>query len=102
MAPVFVIEDEFHAEWHGRYVSFRDAMQELKRRAELPWDQSPNRCPCASWKTCQRDYQILEYDDSTTPWRLVRKLGYLHISNVQAIWSDVLADENLTDGEYSG
>lgn len=88
MATVFVIEDEFHAEWQGgHYASLRDALEELKRRAVLPWEEVPNRWPCTSWKTCHRDYNILEYDNSSTPWRELRRLGYLEVSSKGAVWS---------------
>jgi hypothetical protein len=61
---MFVIEDEIHAEHHGH---FGDA--ELRRRAKIPWDEAPNVAPCMSWPTCERDYVILEFDDSSTPWK---------------------------------
>lgn len=86
MATVVIIEDDFHAEWQGEYASIEGAFEELKRRATLAWDQSPNRCPCTSWETCHRDYQILEYENSGTPWTQIRRFGYLEVSGRGATW----------------
>jgi len=97
MATVVIIEDEFHAEGQGSYSSVQDAFEELTRRAALPWDQPPNRCPCTSWRTCHRDYHILEYDDSSTPWMQLRQLGYLEISSKGSLWSGDLANGCLPE-----
>jgi hypothetical protein len=64
MAVVFVIEDEFHAEWISQFDSFEAAMNELRRLATIPWGQRPNRAPCTSGDACKREYQIIEVDDS--------------------------------------
>ncbi len=48
---LFVIEDELHSEQHGEFPSFIQAIDELRRRAAIPWNQEPNRTPCTSWKT---------------------------------------------------
>jgi hypothetical protein len=37
------IEDEAHAELHGEYPTFEEAVLELQRRALVPWDQPPKR-----------------------------------------------------------
>ena len=89
----FVLEDDFHAEWQGEYGSLEEALEELKRRATLPWDDEPNRCPCTSWRTCHRDYHILEFDNSTTPWGKLRDLGYLEVSAKGAVWSGELSEQ---------
>lgn len=79
------IEDERHAEpQDGRYSSFDEAMAELKRRADLPWDEPPNVAPCASWKSCGRNYEIVEYDTSARPWKELRRVPVLEIS---ATWA---------------
>lgn len=64
---MFVIEDEWHAEWVGEYVSREEAHAELRRLAKLPWDEAPNACPCMSWRTCGRRYHIIEFDTSADP-----------------------------------
>jgi hypothetical protein len=87
MSRVFVIEDERHAEDNGRFASFDAAVSELKRRAELPWDEPPNQAPCTSWRGCGREYLIYEYDDSIVPWTLVRKEPVLEVSASGVTWS---------------
>jgi hypothetical protein len=59
---VFVISDEWHAEHLGEFESFAEAIEQLKYWAAVPWDESPNRAPCMSWRTCGRSYKILKYE----------------------------------------
>lgn len=67
---MFIIEDEQHAEpQEGKYDTIESAIAEFKRRSEIPWDSSPNRCPCMGWEKCQRKYEIIEYNDSSIPWK---------------------------------
>ncbi len=81
----FFIEDESHAEWQdGEYDSFESALAELKRRAEIAWDQEPNVCPCTSWKTCNREYAILECE--TDPWNEIRRVSVLEVSSKGNNW----------------
>lgn len=69
---MFMIDDDRHAEPQaGEYPTREDALAEIVRRAALGWDEPPNRAPCMSWKTCGREYQIIEYDDSVLPWRTI-------------------------------
>ena len=85
--PMFIIEDELHAEQQdGEFTSFQEALVELKRRAALPWDRSPNVAPCTSWRTCGRKYEIIEYDDSTRPWKQLSCVAMLEISAKGARW----------------
>lgn len=86
MSSLFVIEDEAHAEVQGEYASLEEAVTELERRASLPWDQPPNQCPCTSWRTCGRRYEVIEYDDSSRPWRQMRRTPYLEVSAEGANW----------------
>lgn len=84
---MFIIEDENHAEWQeGEYASFQAAIAELKRRADLPWDQLPNVAPCVSWKTCGRNYEIVEFDDSRRPWKEISRVLALEISAKCVLW----------------
>lgn len=62
----FSLFDEIHCEHVDSYPNFADALAEVARRCELPWDASPNRAPCRSWKTCGRKYQIREYASKTS------------------------------------
>ena len=82
----FSIEDEVHAEWQGDFESFEEALEELKVRAQLPWDQLPNKCPCMGWETCERIYTITEYivgDETYTPQR---EEEVLSVSYKGAVW----------------
>ena len=86
---MFKIEDEIHAEpQRGEFETFDQAMEELKRRANIAWDMEPNRCPCKSWKTCERQYQIIEYDDTNIPWKELEKRHILTISSKGIQWDD--------------
>jgi hypothetical protein len=69
-----LIEDEWHDEHLGEYVDISQAMAELKRYAEKPWDQPPNLAPCTSWQTCGRAYGVIEFDDSDREIRRTRIL----------------------------
>ena len=93
---VVIIEDQTHAEWQGQYSSIEEAFGELTRRALIPWNEAPNRCPCQSWATCSRDYEILEYDDAVTPWRVLRRLGTLQVSSAGVRWSGNFAGGRLS------
>jgi hypothetical protein len=86
MSHLFVIEDELHAEQCGEFPSFDDALSELRRRAEMPWNEPPNQCPCTSWRTCARHYEVIEYDNSSTPWRLLKSTPALRLSADGAQW----------------
>jgi hypothetical protein len=86
MSSLFVIEDEAHAEPQGEYASRAEAVAELERRASLPWDEEPNKCPCKSWRTCGRRYEVIEYDASGRPWREVNREPYLEVSASGAKW----------------
>ncbi len=84
--PIFVIEDESHAEQIGEFGTFDDALAEVRRRAEMPWDQPPNAAPCTTWKTCGRKYEIVEYDASQTPWRQLSRTRILEVSAEGPKW----------------
>ena len=51
---MFVIEDEIHADWHGQYSNFEEAVAEIRRIATIPWG------PAAQCGT------LLELDDLRT------------------------------------
>jgi hypothetical protein len=87
---MFVIEDERHAESQGQFPSFERALAELKQRATIPWNERPNLCPCTNWRNCGRAYEIVEYDDSQTPWREIRRAAVLEVSAAGAKWAEGL------------
>jgi hypothetical protein len=84
---MFIIEDEIHAELCGKFSSFSEAIAELQARSQIPWDEKPNVCPCTSWKTCEREYSIVEYDTSVKPWREISRTPVLNISAKGTIWN---------------
>jgi hypothetical protein len=84
---MFVVEDETHAEHQGRFATFDEALAELRRRAEIPWDQAPNAAPCTGWRSCGRDYAIVEFDDAQSPWKEVRRVQALSVSALGVAWS---------------
>ena len=84
---MFQIEDEFHAEpQKGTFDSYEVALDELKLRAEIPWNKEPNRCPCTNWENCSRNYEIIEYDDSGTPWKELNHVSVLTVSAKGIKW----------------
>jgi len=83
---IFVIEDELHAEQHGEFPSFQQAIAELRRRARIPWDQDPNKAPCMNWQDCGRTYEVVEYDNTHSPWRKLRCVAVLEVSASGIKW----------------
>lgn len=83
---MFVIEDELHAETQGEYRNVEEAILELRRRSEVPWDSDPNQAPCMSWRTCGREYMIIEYDDSHSPHKQIQRILALQISSKGIVW----------------
>lgn len=85
---MFVIEDEVHAEWCGQFKSFEEALAEIEARSRIAWDSKPNVCPCTSWRTCSREYAILEFDASREPWTEVSRTPVLTVSSKGVRWED--------------
>ena len=84
---MFIIEDEFHAEWQdGEFATLHDAISELKRRAKIPWDEEPNKAPCTNWRNCGRQYVVIEYDDSVSPWKEQSRIYILDIRAKGVKW----------------
>lgn len=84
---MFVIEDEIHAEIQdGRFDLFADAVEELKYRANIPWNEKPDLAPCSGWKTCGRKYEIVEYDISSNPWKEISRIAAIEISASGVKW----------------
>lgn len=91
MATSFQIEDEAHAEALGRFESLDEALAELRRLAQIPWNEHPNQAPCTSWRTCGRRYEIVAYDASAHPWREVRRLPALEVNAAGVQWETIPA-----------
>lgn len=86
---MFQIEDILHAEpQKGKYLSYEDAFNELKKRAQIPWNNEPNKCPCKNWEACGRNYEIVEYDDSTIPWKVLKRYPILKVSVEGVKWTN--------------
>lgn len=83
---IFIIEDDMHAENCGEYSSFDEALSELKKWASIPWGTHPNRCPCMSWRTCTRTYQILEYENDDIPYTFIEATPIFEISSNGILW----------------
>jgi len=83
---MFVIEDEIHADFIGEYATIAEAIAVLRRFRGIPWDQRPNVAPCTSWRTCERRYQIIEFDTTFKPWRQIRCVPALNVSARGTEW----------------
>lgn len=81
-----VIEDEWHAEWIGTFQSRDEALAQLTRLAELPWDEAPNACPCKSWQTCGRSYHLIHYETKSEPWHVLMDEPFLEVSAKGVVW----------------
>lgn len=84
---MFVIEDERHAEvQEGKFPTSQEAMFELENRAKISWDEHPNVAPCTNWPKCGRSYELIEYDESTSPWTELSRRLVLEISADGVRW----------------
>ena len=84
---MFIIEDEIHAEPQvGKFETFEQALTILKERAEIPYDQKVNRCPCTNWKNCERKYQIIGYNDNNIHWKELDTQDILIVSAKGIQW----------------
>jgi hypothetical protein len=86
MNRIFIVEDEVHAAWLGEYPSFAAALADLKDRSAKPWDSKENVAPCSSWKTCERQYLIIEYDNTHQPWTEIARTPIFTISQQGIVW----------------
>jgi hypothetical protein len=89
---MFVIEDEAHAEpQEGQFQTRQQAIAELQRRAAIPWDEEPNRAPCTNWINCGRRYELVEFDETTSPRKELSRKLILDISAAAVRW---ITEEN--------
>lgn len=82
----YVIEDEAHSEWCGEFNEFGAAVQELRRRASLPWDTDPNVAPCTNWRQCGRNYEIIQFNAASHPWQELSRTPALSVSASGVQW----------------
>ena len=92
MAKV-IIDDERHAEPQGEFPDVAQAIAELKRRAQIPWNRSPNIAPCTNWRNCGRAYEVIEYDDSERPWKELSRTLVLEVSASGVRWINPSIDQ---------
>jgi hypothetical protein len=73
MGRTFLVEDDFHADSMGSFPSREEALVLADRLRADPGAEE-NRPPCTSWRTCRREYYLIEYDDATKPfWTFIRR-----------------------------
>jgi hypothetical protein len=83
---IYQIEDTNHAEIIGTFDTFENALTELTNIYNIPWNTSPNICPCLNFETCGRDYEIYEYDNSTMPWKYLNSIFICSIYKDKYKW----------------
>jgi hypothetical protein len=82
---MFVIVDELHAEPQGRFQTQQQAVLELQCRAAIRWNEEP-KAPCTNWLNCGLLYELVEYDDTTSPWKELSRNLMLDISAAGVRW----------------
>ncbi len=85
---MFVISDDLHDESAGEFSSLEEAVSGARRLATIAWDQEPNLAPCTAWRTCGRNYEVIEFDHSSVPWREVRRFPAFEIDASGVRWAD--------------
>lgn len=83
---MFVVEDGLHAETMAKFRDREAAVSELRRLAEVPWDQEPNQAPCRTWRTCCRIYEIREFEVEAGQWSLLNRWPAFEISADGVQW----------------
>ncbi len=87
---MITVEDNNHCECMRECETYDEAIAELMYLSSVPWDHLPNRCPCSSWRKCERTYELREVDDTRTPCKVLRRLVVLKVSRYGAKWiSDI-------------
>ena len=92
MPTIFVVEDQSHCEQIGEFGSLTAAWAELRRLSAIPWDTAPNICPCTSWRTCSRTYEIIEYETDSAPWDEISRFAGLEVSAAGVAWGPDATD----------
>lgn len=83
---MFVIEDELHADSMGRFPELSLALAELDRLSKIPWMEWPNVPPCGNLEKCGRRYELVDYDDTQTPWIELRRIEIFEITAKGIQW----------------
>lgn len=80
MSLSFVLEDQAHAETVANFSDEASAIRKVRRLFATPWNEPPNLAPCMDWETCGREYDLLVYETSTSPWTLVIRRAALIVT----------------------
>ena len=73
-STLFQIEDSFHAEPHGDPLQDTATTKgEVRRILAIPFGEHPNAPPCGN-PACQRVWEVVEYDTSSTPWNEMSRI----------------------------
>ncbi|MDC7125383.1 MAG: hypothetical protein PQJ46_07440 [Spirochaetales bacterium] len=83
---MFIVEDQNHCQYMGKYETYEAAIEKLNELSRIPWDQEPNRCPCRSWRTCEREYVIIEGKNENDKWVQISRTNFLKISYAGVEW----------------
>jgi hypothetical protein len=87
MTKVVLIQDDRHSELQKtEYASFQEAVEELRRRAAIPWNEPRNRCPCTA--NCGREYAVREFEKvEPPPWKSLRKTVVVKVTRAGVVWN---------------
>lgn len=92
MTHIWWIEEIWHCEIIGKYKTYSEARNKINELSKLPWWARPNLPPCGS-KTClSYEYEIIEYDTSIIPYKLIKRELALIISKNEV---KLFIDNNL-------
>lgn len=97
----FVITDQIHDEDFGTFDSFDEAVLELKKIADIPWNKEPNLSLCESQETCGREYEIVEYNTESEPWQHIKTTPALSVFAELTKWKLVENKVKLSGEEYN-
>lgn len=89
---IFEIEDDVHAEGFGQFDTYEQAFERLKEIAEQPWDKEPYKPPCSGWEDCDREYHIVEWDNTEPEWKEISRKFLLYVSANSKQWKDEIID----------
>ena len=84
----FSIEDEVLSDVGpppNEFADVEDAIEELRRRAGIPWNREPNRAPCASWPNCKRRWVLLGESE------IWKEPIWVEVSAAGVKWSEEIA-----------
>ena len=72
---------------HARPTSTNDRPLRRRGATDMRLIKPPNLAPCASWKTCGRRYDLVEYDAAATSWREIHRAPAFQVSARGIAWA---------------